>query len=178
MKIPELTERINKINALLDDPHPGLGTWCAFLGERMSELIAAWQGEPAPTAEQEADGDWLDRILPVEPKRADIANVLSIVRDIGKGYGLFQELNEGVVWHICRNYTSICRARLTASQKPDPAVEAVIEASYIPADTGMTQDPERWLKVCNLCGALVYFDERHTRWHAALNKADKGERHE
>jgi hypothetical protein len=58
MKIPELTERINKINALLDDPHPGLGTWCAFLGQRMGELIAAWQGEPAPV-EQEADGELL-----------------------------------------------------------------------------------------------------------------------
>jgi len=44
MTLEELTERIDKLHALLHDPHPGLFPWCQFLGRGMGDLITRWQG--------------------------------------------------------------------------------------------------------------------------------------
>lgn len=37
-----LTEKIERIHALLKDPHPGLFTWQGALHERMANLVDWW----------------------------------------------------------------------------------------------------------------------------------------
>lgn len=41
-ELKELTERVRKLNALLQDPHPGLSTWCGFYAEHMQAISEFW----------------------------------------------------------------------------------------------------------------------------------------
>jgi hypothetical protein len=45
MKIEELKELNRRLTALLDDPQPGLMSWCMALERVMSALVAGWTGE-------------------------------------------------------------------------------------------------------------------------------------
>lgn len=47
MTLEELTQRIVSIKSLLDDPQPGLISWCMMLGAGMEELTQRWSGRPA-----------------------------------------------------------------------------------------------------------------------------------
>ncbi len=40
--IDYLREQVTKLKALLDDPHPGLSTWCAMYGECMKSISYFW----------------------------------------------------------------------------------------------------------------------------------------
>ena len=42
MTLEKLTETVDKLHALLHDPHPGLFSWNMFLAERMNELAGYW----------------------------------------------------------------------------------------------------------------------------------------
>lgn len=43
MKIEEFKTRVARLNSLLQDPEPGMFTWCDALGREMTELIDEWQ---------------------------------------------------------------------------------------------------------------------------------------
>ena len=37
-----LREHVTKLKALLDDPHPGLTTWCVFYVQHMQAISDLW----------------------------------------------------------------------------------------------------------------------------------------
>ncbi len=39
----ELTEAVHKLDALLQDPHPGLMTWCEMYGKLMEAIVEFWE---------------------------------------------------------------------------------------------------------------------------------------
>jgi len=41
-KLDELKEHVRKLSALLQDPHPGLSTWCGFYAEQMQAISEFW----------------------------------------------------------------------------------------------------------------------------------------
>jgi hypothetical protein len=44
-----LKHRLERVTALLSDPHPGLATWVIALDQRMHDVTLWWEGElPAP----------------------------------------------------------------------------------------------------------------------------------
>ncbi len=46
MTIKELKELNRRLTALLDDPQPGLASWCVLLGRTMTDLIDGWTRQP------------------------------------------------------------------------------------------------------------------------------------
>lgn len=45
-------ELINKLNSLLDDPHPGLWSWNMMFSKVMEELVSLWQNKNAEQSEK------------------------------------------------------------------------------------------------------------------------------
>lgn len=43
--IEEYRELVRKLKALLDDPHPGLSSWCLMFGATMNSLMELWMPE-------------------------------------------------------------------------------------------------------------------------------------
>lgn len=41
-----LREEVNKLKYLLDNPQPGLMSWCKLYGERMQSISDFWNTEP------------------------------------------------------------------------------------------------------------------------------------
>jgi hypothetical protein len=48
-KLDEIQSRVNTIQRLLDDPHPGLFMWCEAFAQAMDDLYTAWK---APESEE------------------------------------------------------------------------------------------------------------------------------
>lgn len=44
----KLKEHVDKMQDLLNDPHPGLYTWCFALGKQWQKVAEMWTGEPEP----------------------------------------------------------------------------------------------------------------------------------
>lgn len=42
--IEEYRELVRRLNGLLDDPQPGLSSWCLMFGDVMNSLTALWNG--------------------------------------------------------------------------------------------------------------------------------------
>ena len=42
MKLPDLTQRIERLHRLLSDPQPGAITWHMAVDELMNSLVEAW----------------------------------------------------------------------------------------------------------------------------------------
>lgn len=42
-RLDEIKALIKRLNALLDDPQPGLLTWCEAYDETMQKIIAFWE---------------------------------------------------------------------------------------------------------------------------------------
>lgn len=38
----KLTSAVNRLNALLQDPQPGLSSWCLMVGEAWKEISDLW----------------------------------------------------------------------------------------------------------------------------------------
>lgn len=61
--IDELRGKVAKLLALLEDPHPGLSSWCGFYGEVTNEIMDFLLGDALPTVWKKALGaGW--RIVP------------------------------------------------------------------------------------------------------------------
>ncbi len=38
----ELKNAVHRLDAMLQDPHPGLSTWCQIYGELMQAIVKFW----------------------------------------------------------------------------------------------------------------------------------------
>lgn len=53
--VAETRDVIRRLNVLLNDPQPGLATWCLMFGSAMDELTAFWACPQAALRESPED---------------------------------------------------------------------------------------------------------------------------